>query len=378
MRRGNGEGSIFYHERKRRWVGTITTGYDAHGQRRRRSVSARTKGALLERLQQLQTQHATGTLPAPSTVTLAAFLQTWLAAADLRPGTRAFYAGVIRTHVLPRLGGVAVSRLTPSLLQTTLADLQRAGVGAATCTRVFAILRTALRQAVRPSGPLCPSRHERPAPRGSPGPLLVHRGSDAGHREYRSAAPRGARHARRRGPEDRARPPYPAAHRAGGRGPAGPSHAPARRRAVTGRGTGFHRCPGRTAPAVERAAPLLAAPAPAGARPGPTAPCLAPHRGHAAPRIGRARARRRRATRPRARQHHARRVRRVHSRGRGGSGREARCASRTANGQPIRYTRAHRPGQWRTPGRRRSRSRGAVSRRGCTVADSGGLSGDVA
>lgn len=149
MRRGRGEGSIFFHARKRRWCATLTVGYSATGRRRRRSIYARTKGELLARLQALRSQVVAGTLPEPRRITLAAFLDAWLEGANLRPATKALYRGAITAHITPHIGGVAVSRLAPMEIQRLLAALKECGVGAAMRQVVYRVLRRSLRQAVR-------------------------------------------------------------------------------------------------------------------------------------------------------------------------------------------------------------------------------------
>lgn len=147
-RRGRGEGSVFFHTGKQRWAATITVGYSATGQRRRRSIYAPTKAALLERLQALRQSAAAGTLPEPNRMTLAAFLDRWLPTAGYRPSTRANCDSLIKKHILPHLGGVAVSQLTPMAIQAMLTTLKTAGVGAATRKKVYDLLHRSLRDAV--------------------------------------------------------------------------------------------------------------------------------------------------------------------------------------------------------------------------------------
>lgn len=147
QRRGRGEGTIIYRPEKKLWAGVITTGYTPTGQRRRRWVYAKTKGDLLERVHALRQEAKTGTLAEPNRVTLAAFLDRWLESAELRPSTRALYQGAIRKHIAPRLGGVALPRLTPLQIQEALAGMERMAASPAVRALVFRILRRALRDA---------------------------------------------------------------------------------------------------------------------------------------------------------------------------------------------------------------------------------------
>ena len=42
-RRSRGEGSLFWHEKRQRWIGVVSQGYAANGKRRTTWVSGRTK-----------------------------------------------------------------------------------------------------------------------------------------------------------------------------------------------------------------------------------------------------------------------------------------------------------------------------------------------
>ena len=52
-RRGNGEGSI-YRTPNGQWCAALTIGYDGNGKRRRRYLYGRTKGEVLEKLNELR------------------------------------------------------------------------------------------------------------------------------------------------------------------------------------------------------------------------------------------------------------------------------------------------------------------------------------
>ena len=67
----------------------------------------------------------------------------------MRPLTYASYAQVIRLHINPGLGRIALQRLTPAEVQHWLKERQRFGAGPRTCQYARAILRSALAQAVR-------------------------------------------------------------------------------------------------------------------------------------------------------------------------------------------------------------------------------------
>lgn len=149
-RRGRGEGSVF-QRRDGAWCGVITAGFTETGRRRRRYVYGPTKGAVLEQLARLQHAALTGTLGDPQRLTVSAFLSRWLedaARPAIRESTYHQYADVFRIHVSPRLGGLALARLSPAHLQALLSEMEKAGASARMRQLTYDVVRHALKQAV--------------------------------------------------------------------------------------------------------------------------------------------------------------------------------------------------------------------------------------
>ncbi|MDR7450136.1 MAG: site-specific integrase [Armatimonadota bacterium] len=171
MRRGRGEGSVF-RRRDGLWVGMVTVGYADTGRRKRRAVYGRTKAEVLEKLVRLRHAALTGTLGDPARLTVASYLARWLddaARPAIRESTYKTYEGLIRVHVLPRLGGVALARLTPAHIQGLLADMERVGRSGRLRLLTHQVLHRALRQAVEwgmiprnPADAVVPPRPPRP------------------------------------------------------------------------------------------------------------------------------------------------------------------------------------------------------------------------
>lgn len=150
-RRGRGEGSVF-RRKDGLWAGSLTVGYDANGRRRRRAVYGRTKAEILAKLARLQHQAVTGTLGDPQRLTMAAYLTRWLedaARPAVRPTTHRRYGEVIRLHVAPAIGGVALARLTPAHAQAMLTSMEKGGASARVRQMTFNVLHRALEQALR-------------------------------------------------------------------------------------------------------------------------------------------------------------------------------------------------------------------------------------
>ncbi len=149
-RRGRGEGSIF-QRKDGTWCGVLTTGYDANGKRRRRYVYGATKAEVLEAMVRLRTAVLDHTLGEPTKLRTSDYLARWLTTSKpaLRESTFTLYDMVIRRHIVPRIGGLVLSRLTAAHLQSLLADLESSDASPALRQVVFRVLHRALKQAVQ-------------------------------------------------------------------------------------------------------------------------------------------------------------------------------------------------------------------------------------
>src|SRR5262245_54450438 len=129
-RRGRGEGSVF-RRRDGVWTGSVTVGYDDCGKRKRRTVYGATKGDVLEKLVRVRADALEGILSDPQRLNVATYLRRWLDDA-VRPSVRVSvhrrYAEIVRLRIAPRIGGIAMSRLTPMHVQSLLTSLENEGV----------------------------------------------------------------------------------------------------------------------------------------------------------------------------------------------------------------------------------------------------------
>lgn len=143
-RRSPGEGSISRRPNNGLWQGALqVTG-------KRKIVYGRTRQEVAEKLRTLQaTARQNGSLPDPGTRTVADLLESWLAHAEptLKPRTVADYRALARRYILPNIGKIKLSRLTPERLQRLYGDLQRAGLTRAPA-QVHALLHRAFAVAV--------------------------------------------------------------------------------------------------------------------------------------------------------------------------------------------------------------------------------------
>ncbi len=134
------------------WAGSVTIGYDDCGKRKRRTVYGATKGDVLEKLARLRADMLDGILGDPQRLTVATFLHRWLDDA-VRPSVRVAvhrrYAEIVRLRIVPRIGGISLSRLTPMHVQSLLTSLENEGVSSRGRQMVYDRLHRALGQAVQ-------------------------------------------------------------------------------------------------------------------------------------------------------------------------------------------------------------------------------------
>jgi integrase len=150
-RRGRGEGSV-YQRADGTWCGTYSAGYDANGKRLRRTVFGATKEEVTGKMARVQTSILDGTLTETSKVRVSAYLERWLedaARPTIRKTTHANYKSIIDNHINTRIGGIRLQKLNPAHVQGLYADMERDKVSAHVRRMTHAVLRRALKQALK-------------------------------------------------------------------------------------------------------------------------------------------------------------------------------------------------------------------------------------
>jgi integrase len=150
-RRGRGEGSI-YQRADGTWCGTYSAGYDANRKRIRRTVFGGTKEDVTGKLARVQISKMDGTWAEPNKVRLAAYLERWLedaAKPTIRATTYASYKWIVEKHINCRMGGVCLRHLIPVHIQGLYAEMIRDDVSARVRQLTHAVLRRALKQALK-------------------------------------------------------------------------------------------------------------------------------------------------------------------------------------------------------------------------------------
>jgi integrase len=145
----------------------------ANGKRRTayKTVRAKTKSEAQAELRRELSRYDAGAWVEPNRLTVATYLETWLtdhAATEVSAKTAERYGELLRHHVIPHVGAVALAKLAPvhiqSLRTTLLTEGRRpraraaadagpapapSGLAPQTVKHVYRVLRRALRQAVK-------------------------------------------------------------------------------------------------------------------------------------------------------------------------------------------------------------------------------------
>lgn len=148
----NGSGSI--RQRKDgRWEAIISIGHDpGSGKLLRKSIYGKTAKEVAQKLRAVTVSVDEGTYTEPQKMKLSQWLDTWHSEylSGVKDSTRTSYRQHMNNHIIPALGAVKLSELTPAACQKFINDLSRVkGLSPKTVKNVHGVLHHALKQAVR-------------------------------------------------------------------------------------------------------------------------------------------------------------------------------------------------------------------------------------
>jgi integrase len=149
-RRGPNEGSI-YERWDGRWAGSVHLGYQ-DGKRVRKHVMGRTRKEAADKMAALMRAHEENRPLPNQREKVGPFLRRWLdevAKPTLRASTYDSYDDILRAHLIPGLGQVALAKLTPAEVQAFLNRKLASGLSPRRVQYIHAVLRRALRTAER-------------------------------------------------------------------------------------------------------------------------------------------------------------------------------------------------------------------------------------
>ena len=140
-----------------RWEARYSAGFDpGTGKQIQRSIYGKTQKEVRQKLNQVTLEIDNGTYVAPSKLTLASWLNTWLKeyTGGVKPFTQKAYEDRVRLHIIPALGAVKLTDLTPPMVQRFINELskdtrKRAALAPKTVKNIHGVLHRALMQAER-------------------------------------------------------------------------------------------------------------------------------------------------------------------------------------------------------------------------------------
>lgn len=158
--RGRGEGSV-YERKDGKWEGRVSLGV-VNGKRVRRSVYGATKAEALRALSRAQLEAGQG-YPDADRLTLTEYLHRWLddvVDRTTRYKTAKSYRETVENHIIPHVGHVPLSKVSPLTMDGLIAALETAtmptpdgkstrSVGTATQRYACVVFRIAIRSAAR-------------------------------------------------------------------------------------------------------------------------------------------------------------------------------------------------------------------------------------
>jgi integrase len=132
-----------------RWEGHVSLGKDGRGKRKRISVFGSSQAEVVQKLESLKRQVATGT-HSEDKRTVKEYLEDWLKhkTLEVKPRTIESYTWLCNKYVIPALGGVKLAKLNPQHVRKLIQD-QHEKVSAVSANKSRAVLSQAMRQAVR-------------------------------------------------------------------------------------------------------------------------------------------------------------------------------------------------------------------------------------
>ena len=144
-KRGNNEGTIVKRS-DGRWVASITIGRDpTTGKPKRAWFYGKTREEAAEKLAKALREKQQGTFVSPHKLTVGVWLDTWLweyKKPRLRPITFDSYEMLVRHHLKPSLGHIALRDLRPEHVQRFYNERKKLGLSARTVRYLHTVLST--------------------------------------------------------------------------------------------------------------------------------------------------------------------------------------------------------------------------------------------
>lgn len=144
-----GDGTLYWDDRRERWMGAVTVGYDGRGKRIRRHVSARTKTEAQTKLKALVRQVEQGLPTHDHRTTVADVMEDLLrfGLGSAVESTRSNYETISRVQIVPLLGAYKLRDLRASHVEQWLEEL-RSGLSTRSLRLAHGLLNRAIKRAM--------------------------------------------------------------------------------------------------------------------------------------------------------------------------------------------------------------------------------------
>jgi hypothetical protein len=145
-RRSRGDGGLHWSDARKRWIGSVTTGYDARGKRIVKQVSAKTKTDAKDKMREILRDLEDGLAIAASGYTVGDAVAAWLTYGlnGRDEETVKNYRYLAEGHIIPKLGKRKLRDLSAEDVEKWLRSLAEA-----VSTRTLRLLHSLLNRAVK-------------------------------------------------------------------------------------------------------------------------------------------------------------------------------------------------------------------------------------
>lgn len=143
-RRGNNEGSIYFHKPSNRWTAQVTL----QGRRLTKYFSTKKEGQ--EWAREINSQIDNGLTFSGARINIERFYSDWIRIIEttLRPKTWRHYSQIIRDHINPYIGKIKLKDLRPDQIQSLYTTKLEEGISPRTIGMMHAVLRKAFNDAI--------------------------------------------------------------------------------------------------------------------------------------------------------------------------------------------------------------------------------------
>lgn len=149
-KRGNSEGTIFFHKTKGLWCGQVSAGRGPDGKLKRYTVYGKTRQEVAAKLAELSLRAVRGLLPVPEAITFGEWTALWLErkAKEVRPKTIHAYRQDI-APMLREIGHLRLQALRPHHIRAALDRLLEAGLSRRAVREALMLTRGILKEALK-------------------------------------------------------------------------------------------------------------------------------------------------------------------------------------------------------------------------------------